>query len=78
MGGLDAIVFTGGIGEHEAIVRRKVVEGLEFLGVDMDMEYNENPDDGITELSTAKSKVKVFILPTNEELVIARETVRLK
>ena len=44
----------------------------------MDMEYNENPDDGITELSTAKSKVKVFILPTNEELVIARETVRLK
>lgn len=78
MGGLDAIVFTGGIGEHEAIVRRKVVEGLDFLGVDMDMEYNENPDDGITELSTAKSKVKVFILPTNEELVIARETVRLK
>ena len=78
MGGLDAIVFTGGIGEHEAIVRRKVVEGLEFLGVDVDMEYNEDPDEGITELSTDKSKVKVFILPTNEELVIARETVRLK
>ena len=78
MGGLDAIVFTGGIGEHEAIVRRKVVEGLEFLGLDFDYKYNENPDDGITELSTDKSKVKVYILPTNEELVIARETLRLK
>ena len=44
----------------------------------LDMEYNEDPDEGITELSTDKSKVKVFILPTNEELVIARETVRLK
>jgi acetate kinase len=78
MGGLDAIVFTGGIGEHEAIVRRKVVEGLEFLGLDFNYEYNEDPEDGITELSTKDSKVKVYILPTNEELVIARETLRLK
>ncbi len=78
MGGLDAIVFTGGIGEHEAIVRRKVVEGLEFMGLDFDYEYNENPADGITELSKKDSKIKVYILPTNEELVIARETVRLK
>ena len=78
MGGLDAIVFTGGIGEHEAIVRRKVVSGLEFLGLDFDYDYNENPNEGITELSTDKSKVKVYILPTNEELVIARETLRLK
>jgi acetate kinase len=78
MGGLDVIVFTAGIGEHEAIVRRKVLKGLEFLGVEYDEEINEHPTDGVCEISTPASKVKVYILPTNEELVIARETVRLK
>ena len=78
MGGLDAIVFTGGIGEHEAIVREKVLKGLEFIGVDIDYDYNENPCDGVAKLSTDKSSVDVYIIPTNEELVIARETLRLK
>lgn len=79
LGGLDCVVFTGGIGEHTEIVREKVMNGLGYLGVDFDFEKNNHVSRGsITELSTAASKVKVFIIPTNEELVIARETLRLK
>lgn len=79
MGGLDCIAFTGGIGEHTEIVREKIVSGLEFLGVNFDFEKNNNvPRGEITELTKQNSAVKVFIIPTNEELVIARETLRLK
>lgn len=79
MGGLDCIAFTGGIGEHTEIVREKVLEGLEFMGVKMDADKNNNAPRGKNfEISAADSKVKVFIIPTNEELVIARETLRLK
>ncbi len=79
MGGLDCIAFTGGIGEHTELVREKVLDDLEFLGVEYDKEKNNNvPRGEIFELSTATSKVKTFIIPTNEELVIARETLRLK
>lgn len=80
LGGLDCIVFTGGIGEHTEIVREKVLKGLEFLGVDVDFEKNNNVPRGADnfEISKPESGVKVFIIPTNEELVIARETLRLK
>lgn len=79
MGGLDCIAFTGGIGEHTEIVREKVLEGLEFMGVKMDADKNNNAPRGKNfEISSADSKVKVFIIPTNEELVIARQTLRLK
>lgn len=79
MGGLDCIAFTGGIGEHTEIVREKIVSGLEFLGVNFDFEKNNNvPRGEIIELTKQNSAVKVFIIPTNEELVIARETLRLK
>ncbi len=79
MGGLDCIAFTGGIGEHTEIVREKIINGLNFLGVDFDFEKNNNvPRGEVTELTKPGSKVKVFIIPTNEELVIARETLRLK
>ncbi len=79
MGGLDCIAFTGGIGEHTEIVRKKVVEGLEFLGVKLDEALNDNVPRGEEfEISAADSRVKVFVIPTNEELVIARETLRLK
>ncbi len=79
MGGLDCIAFTGGIGEHTELVREKVLEGLEFIGVEYDKEKNNNvPRGEIYEISTENSKVKTFIIPTNEELVIARETLRLK
>ena len=79
MGGLDCIAFTGGIGEHTEIVREKVLEGLEFMGVKMDADKNNNAPRGKNfEISAKDSIVKVFIIPTNEELVIARETLRLR
>lgn len=78
LGGLDCVVFTGGIGEHTEYVREKVMSGLEYLGIDFDYVANEHPKGNCAVLSKKKSKVKVFIIPTNEELVIARETLRLK
>lgn len=79
MGGLDCVAFTGGIGEHTEIVREKVMNGLEFLGIDFDYDKNNNvPRGEIALLTKPASKVKVYIIPTNEELVIARETLRLK
>ncbi|MBS6477798.1 MAG: acetate kinase [Firmicutes bacterium] len=79
LNGLDCIVFTGGIGEHTEIVREKVMKDMEYLGVDFDFEKNNHVGRGnVTELSKPDSKVKVYIIPTNEELVIARETLRLK
>ena len=78
MGGLDCIVFTAGIGENTPIVREGVCEGLEFLGVKLDKEANEAKNNGsIREISAKDSKVKVLVIPTNEELVIARETAEL-
>ena len=77
LGGVDAIVFTGGIGENSSHMRRLVMENMEYLGVDFDFEENEIRADGIHVLSKPESKVKVFVLPTNEELSIARETLAL-
>lgn len=78
MGGLDCIVFTAGIGENTPIIRAGVCEGLEFLGVKLDKKSNEGKNTGaIREISAKGSKVKVLVIPTNEELVIARETLAL-
>lgn len=78
MGGLDCIVFTAGIGENTPVVRAGVCEGLEFLGVKLCKKANEGKNDGsIREISAKDSKVKVLVIPTNEELVIARETAEL-
>lgn len=74
LNGVDTIVFTGGIGEHSDLMRRLVMEDMEYLGVDFDFEANKQHGDGVRVLSKPDSKVKVFILPTNEELSIARET----
>ena len=75
---MDAIIFTGGIGEHSPEIRQRVMEGLEYLGVDFDFELNKHPADAhVSVLSKPDSKVKVAIIPTNEELVIARETKEL-
>ena len=76
MNGVDAIAFTAGIGENVVIVRQKVCECLKYLGVSLDQEANKLfGDDRL--ISTADSKVKVAVIPTNEELAIARETVAL-
>ena len=75
MDGIDAIVFTGGIGENADDIRAKVCKELTFLGIEIDEEYGKTLVKGAEgELSTANSKVKVYVLPTNEELVIARDT----
>jgi acetate kinase len=76
MGGLDAVVFTAGVGENSAIVRSMTCEGLEFLGIELDGEKNKvRAKEAV--ISTDGSKVKVLVVPTNEELVIARDTKRL-
>ena len=78
MGGLDCIVFTAGIGENTPTVRADVCHGLEFLGVKFDDKANDAKNDGSIRVISAKdSKVAVLIIPTNEELVIARETAEL-
>ncbi|MDO4690211.1 MAG: acetate kinase [Fusobacterium sp.] len=77
MGGVDAICFTGGIGENSATVREKVLEGLDFLGIKLNKEVNSVRKKGDVKLSTDDSKVLVYKIPTNEELVIARDTYRL-
>ncbi len=75
MGGLDGIVFTAGIGEHSPFIRAKALEGLEFLGVKLDAERNEFGHSGTpVKISADDSRVQVYMIPTNEELVIAADT----
>ncbi|MEO7189856.1 MAG: acetate/propionate family kinase [Vicinamibacterales bacterium] len=77
MGGLDAIAFAGGIGENSSRVRHLVCEGLEFLGVSLDPEANRQRVEHDRTISTAESRVAVAIVFTNEEIVVARESVRV-
>lgn len=74
MGGLDCVVFTAGIGEHDSAMRARILQGLEFMGIKADLKKNESFVDGVNEISTPDSAVKVLVIPTNEELVIARDT----
>jgi acetate kinase len=76
MGGLDAIVFTGGLGENSAEDRKLICDGMQFMGVEIDDERN-NTRGVEAEISSENSKVKVFVIPTNEELAIARDTLKL-
>lgn len=73
MRGADAIVFTGGIGENTSLYREKVCENLEFLGVKIDPEKNKLRGQEL-DISADGAKVRVLVIPTNEELVIARDT----
>lgn len=78
LGGADAIVFTAGCGEHTPELREAVTEGLGVLGIKVDHDKNWNAKRGAEcEISADDSKVKVFIIPTNEELVIAQETEKM-
>ena len=78
MAGIDAIVFTAGIGEHAPEIRVRALTDMEFLGIELDVDKNDNQNigDGM-EISKLSSKVKVFVIPTNEELMIAEETLEL-
>lgn len=75
MGGIDAIVFTAGVGEHDVGVRKGVMDALKFLGLDPDYEANE--ENGEKFITKPDSKIKALIVPTNEELMIERDVVRL-
>lgn len=76
MGGVDAIVFTAGVGENSPLVRRLVLERLKYLGIEIDEDKNAVRGD-FSEITKAGSKVRAFVIPTNEELVIAQDTVAL-
>ena len=77
MGGLDVIVFTGGIGENSSMVRELVLSELDFLGIQLDDKLNQAGEKGEREISIKDSRVKIFVIPTNEELVIALDTMRI-
>ena len=73
LGGLDIIVFTGGIGEHDPDIRIKILSGLDFMGIDIDMKNAYTRGEEIS-ISSDKSKVKILVVPTDEELMIANDT----
>ncbi|MBQ1685232.1 MAG: acetate kinase [Clostridia bacterium] len=76
--GVDAIVFTAGVGENDRGMRERILTGLDYLGLDVDFEYNRNAPRG-EEIDIAKpeSRVRVFVIPTDEELMIARDAERI-
>jgi len=74
MGGVDAIVFTGGVGENDWITRQEATKGLEFMGVEIDKNINTGLRGDEAIVSSPESRVKIMVIPTNEELVIASDT----
>ena len=76
MNGIDSIVFTGGVGENQINIRKGICEQLKFMGVEIDEEENNTRGEEVL-ISKSTSKIKVYVIPTNEELMIAKETERL-
>jgi acetate kinase len=77
LGGAQAVVFTGGIGEHSPAVRSKICEGMDWCGLALDPELNKGASGSEGLISARDARIKAWVIPTNEELVIARETARL-
>ncbi len=77
LGHVDGLVFTGGIGENAALVREKTCQGLTELGYEIDPGRNQDAVGKANEISTASSRIRIFVIPTNEELLIARDTFRV-
>lgn len=77
MGGADAIVFTAGIGENDTVVRQMICAGLEDLGIRLDQDKNANTRGKVCDLAAADSRIRILLIPTNEELLIARDTAAL-
>jgi acetate kinase len=71
LGGIDALVFTAGIGENSAEIRQRICEASAWLGIELDQAANTERQ---SKISTSRSKVSVWVIPTNEELMIARHT----
>ena len=76
MGGVDAIIFTAGLGENSPFMRDKICNGLEYLGTRIDPELNKLRGKQMRD-SLKRARVKIFVNPTNEELVIARDTLNI-
>lgn len=77
LGGVDILVFTGGVGENQAITRKEVCQDMAFMGIELDEELNASARATEVVISKPSSKVKVVIIPTDEELTIARDTVQI-
>lgn len=77
LGGLDNLVFTGGIGENSVTVRERVCSALSFLGLELDNSANNAPNSGVREISSPNSRVRALVIPANEELGIARRSYEL-
>ena len=77
LGRVDALVFTAGVGENSAFVRRHACAGLKNLGIVLDEDKNSAMMGGVEEIQTADSPVKVLVIPTNEELEIALQTLNI-
>jgi acetate kinase len=76
MGGADAVIFTGGIGENAPEIRARICEGLEWAGLRLEPDRNAQTIGREAQISTDDSKVQAWVIPTDEELLIARDTVR--
>ena len=74
LGHVDALVFTAGVGENDEIVRPKALEGMDFLGIELDMEKNDVRNPEPHTITTPNSRIPVWVVPTEEELQIALET----
>ncbi len=73
---VDALSFTGGVGENSSLIREKTLENLEYLGIEIDKEKNRNLKRGVeTEISASSSKIKVFVIPTDEEIVLTEDVI---
>jgi len=77
LNGLDAIVFTGGVGENDRLMRKLCASNLEYLGIELDETNNQRRLEGLQEINTTESRVKILVVPTNEELEIATQCYRL-
>jgi acetate kinase len=77
LNGCDAIVFTAGIGTYSAVIRQRVCADLDGLGIELDPERNNSASGHEARVSTDNSRVQVWVIPTNEELVIARDAMKL-
>ena len=77
MNGLDAIVFTAGVGENDSIVRELVCEDMDYFGITIDKEINNTRSKKIREINAVDAAIKVLVIPTNEELEIAKQSFEL-
>jgi acetate kinase len=77
LGHVDGLVFTGGIGENAPLVREKACQGLVELGYEIDLARNREAVGKTSEIATDSSRIRIFVIPTNEELLIARDTFRV-